>query len=291
VTVYLERSEKRRMLQERSSAFQQRLAFFSPSPMARLGMEAITFDPADPTRVLGIDLHQWSGDKVDWVKMKDAGIKFVLIKCKHGLRTEWNFHTLWDGAAKAGLLRGAWSWLYPSSVISAGTQARSTHTELAADPGEIKPFVDFEWTSFAGRPANPGTGDLWGWVKPYEDEFGIRPGIYTSYGFWNEVAANAPASVWGAYDLWVANYKTLAPTLPRAWTTWKFWQWTEAGDGVKYGVDPYSERAVDLNYWNGTVEDLLKYAGKEPPPVEPPVEDDPIVSITVKFKSGKEVTR
>ncbi|MCJ7520184.1 MAG: hypothetical protein MUO42_11020, partial [Anaerolineaceae bacterium] len=48
---------------------------------------------------------------------------------------------------------------------------------------------------------------------------------------------------------------------------WKFWQYTNQGDGLAYGAE---SKAIDLNWFNGTLDDLKKLAsgsgGTTPPP-------------------------
>ena len=48
------------------------------------------------------------------------------------------------------------------------------------------------------------------------------------------------------------------PYLPPGWTDWKFWQYSESGkvSGITGGVD--------LNWFQGTYDDLVSYAGQAP---------------------------
>jgi hypothetical protein len=78
----------------------------------------------------------------------------------------------------------------------------------------------------------------------------------------------------GEYPLWVATYPYVMspfarPYMPSPWTDWTIWQYTDKGDGKKYGVQA---KAVDLNYFKGTYNDLLAFLDKAPvtPPAPPP---------------------
>jgi hypothetical protein len=90
--------------------------------------------------------------------------------------------------------------------------------------------------------------------------------------------------------LWLANYKVSAPYLPKPWQKWTFWQWTEAGYGQDYGVNQYEERAVDLNYFNGSVEELAAFCNASVPSTPPPTEEQPMTlyryEVTPLFTSG-----
>jgi len=254
---------------------------------AGLGLP-IDYDEVDPSRVFGIDVHQYSG-VVNWEKAREAGVKFALIKATSGLLTANFFRQNWEGAAKAGILRGSWHWLFKSSDISAGSQARNVISVLKADPGELPMFCDFEWTKYNYKQSNPDTGDLWGLLKPYEDMTGRRPGIYSSPGYWGQYG-NMQA-VWDTYPLWIANYKVTKPTIPLPFKKYMFWQFSEMVEGADYGVSIYEERGVDGNYFGGTLQELYAIASQpDPTPVPVPVPtpaDDPIVEVQMTHLSGK----
>jgi len=62
---------------------------------------------------------------------------------------------------------------------------------------------------------------------------------------------------WAAdYELWVAHWRADAPLLPTPWGDWLFWQYDVA-------AVPFWPRRLDMNWFNGTVEEL---AGRFGPP-------------------------
>ena len=69
---------------------------------------------------------------------------------------------------------------------------------------------------------------------------------------------------WTDAPLWIAHYKDGEP---ETWgNPWKFWQYTSEGDGTEYGV---GSTHVDLNVFNGTVEELDAWLGlEEEPPID-----------------------
>ncbi len=55
------------------------------------------------------------------------------------------------------------------------------------------------------------------------------------------------------------------------WASWTFWQWTDKGDGLAFGME---SKGLDMNWFNGTEQELRKWAGVEPgPPPEPSLEE------------------
>jgi GH25 family lysozyme M1 (1,4-beta-N-acetylmuramidase) len=84
----------------------------------------------------------------------------------------------------------------------------------------------------------------------------IKPIIYTSRSKWAQVE---PRVYWPTYDLWAAHYTAnLEPLIPEGWLTWQFWQYTSSGDGPTYGAE---RAAIDLNWFNGDLDDLHEYIG------------------------------
>jgi GH25 family lysozyme M1 (1,4-beta-N-acetylmuramidase) len=135
------------------------------------------------------------------------------------------------------------------------------------DLGEIPLQVDYEWTYHNYRKANPRPEDLYGFMETWKRLTGQECIIYTSQGFWNEFGSKS--NYYAGKELWVANYKVDKPNIPSPFTKWLFWQFTENGNGELYGVNKYEERAVDLNYFNGTQAEFDKRFGLVKSPVEP----------------------
>jgi len=87
---------------------------------------------------------------------------------------------------------------------------------------------------------------------------GVRPLIYLSPAFAIEILKNAPAL--GQYRLWIAHATTAsAPLVPKPWTTWAFWQYSDIGK-----VPGISE-PVDADRFNGSLDDLKSLAVPAPP--------------------------
>jgi GH25 family lysozyme M1 (1,4-beta-N-acetylmuramidase) len=62
-------------------------------------------------------------------------------------------------------------------------------------------------------------------------------------------------------DLWIANYGVTNPTI-KGWKAWRFWQYTNKAHGRDYGVESAD---LDLDYFNGTEDELRIYANVTPP--------------------------
>jgi LysM repeat protein len=107
-------------------------------------------------------------------------------------------------------------------------------------------------------------------VKTYlervEEALEKKPIIYSGYYFLQDYLSEAGGGppLWAKdYPLWIAQYPNqyvpgMQPSLPRGWFKWTFWQYSEMGRVNGINAD------VDLNLFNGTLEELYKFAGAKP---------------------------
>jgi LysM repeat protein len=101
------------------------------------------------------------------------------------------------------------------------------------------------------------------WLDRVESVFGRKPIIYSGQFFLQDylsVQGGGPPAWARDYPLWLAQYPNVyvegsQPFLPRGWFKWTFWQYSDKGrvNGIN--------AAVDLDVFNGTLEELYKFAG------------------------------
>jgi lysozyme len=118
-------------------------------------------------------------------------------------------------------------------------------------------------------------GKVWNFLKAVEKATGKVPMIYSGYYYWKQWMT--PDTAWERYPFWLAWYaselyirfKTLGGTgAPPPWKNWTIWQYDGNGNGPLYGSQGLS---MDMNWFNGTVDDLARFANAPiVPPVTPP---------------------
>lgn len=91
--------------------------------------------------------------------------------------------------------------------------------------------------------------------------------IYSRVSYWDTYIEHRDG--WSVHDLWISRFNPLLSSpwsdgkyVPRDWRTYKFWQYTNKGDGLSYGTTP-SSLQIDLNKFNGTLDELYAYADWE----------------------------
>jgi GH25 family lysozyme M1 (1,4-beta-N-acetylmuramidase)/peptidoglycan hydrolase CwlO-like protein len=240
-------------------------------------------------RILGIDISRWqhSGNRlIDFVKMYDAGARFIFIKGTDS-------HPLGAGPAKywssidfpaareAGLLTG----IYHAALIPRGISADAAfgagqqQADLPIDhlnslgglvPGVLPIVLDIEsFSRPSGTSAAVVTNFSLGFVSRVKERTGKTAIIYSNLNF---ISSYLRSPDLANNPLWIANYSQTsnpASTPSRGCTrtvwsvsgcdkAWTFWQYTDRGDGQRYGIP---RGAIDLNVYAYGTSDLLAMAG------------------------------
>ncbi|MFZ5821104.1 MAG: GH25 family lysozyme [Chloroflexota bacterium] len=212
------------------------------------------------TFVPGIDVSYWEAG-IDWKKVRGDGIRFMFAKATEGEGyVDPTFDDNWLGAKSVGILRGAYHFFHPN--MNAVKQADKFIQVVKAmnDNGELPPVLDLEVTD--NQPSQAIIDRAKTWLDRVQQGLGKRPIIYSSPGFlkYSFVVPGGGPPLWANdYALWIANYGVSQPYLPKGWLKWIFWQHSETGK-VK-GINA----AVDLDWFNGTVDELYQFAGAQPP--------------------------
>lgn len=204
---------------------------------------------SDGDMVPGVDVSYWQ-DTIDWDAVAASGIQFAFIRVSDGTGfLDPEFETNWAAAREVGIVRGAYQFFRPGQDAIA--QADLLLEEMGALlPDDLPPVVDVEDSD--GESPETVAAQLGLWIDTVEAAIGRAPIIYTARYYWNdEVVTDDFAD----YPLWVANWGPACPNLPDAWSEWVFWQ--DSSTGSVPGI--YGN--VDTNWFNGSYDQLLEYAG------------------------------
>lgn len=235
--------------------------------------------------VPGIDVSYWNAG-IDWPKVRAAGQRYVFAKATEGdFYADPTFDDNWRGAKTAGLLRGAYHFF--RSNVDPKKQANKfiDYVKSMNDNGELPPVLDLETND--GQIKDKVIARAKTWLDLVEDAFNKKPIIYSGQYFlqdyFSEAGGGPPA--WAKdYPLWLAQYPNTyvegaQPTLPRGWFKWTFWQYSDKGrvNGIN--------AKVDLNVFNGDLEDLYTLGGAEIVTEKPKVPQKHTVAAGDSFES------
>ncbi len=198
------------------------------------------------TGISGIDVSYYQGD-IDWQSVKDAGTVFAFARATYGTtKVDPKFSTYWPAIKNVQLIRGAYHFYIASEdPVEQANLFLSTVGTLSS--GDLPPTLDLE--SGSGTSSSL-VSDVQTWLNIVEQKLGRTPIIYTGPSYWNDNMN----SDFGKYTLWVAEYGVSTPKSVNGWSNWTFWQHSESGS--MNGIDG----PVDLDYFNGSDNDLLAFA-------------------------------
>lgn len=195
-------------------------------------------------KVHGIDLSHYQGE-VDWKMMQKTQqtqfpLHFVFVKATEGGDfSDKNFKANFDSARVNGFIRGAYHFYNPKTDPE--KQADFFINSVKLERGDLPPVLDIEKKS---KNMKQLRADLKLWLQRVEAHYGVKPIIYTSYKFKSRYLND---SVFNSYPYWIAHYYVDSVKYEGEW---KFWQYHDAG------MIPGIDKQVDLNVFNGTLQQL-----------------------------------
>ncbi len=211
--------------------------------------------------VPGIDVSYWNAG-IDWPQVRATGQRFIFAKATEGdSYADPTFGDNWRGAKSAGLLRGAYHFFRCNVDPKKQASKFIDYVKSMNDNGELPPILDLETND--GQTKDKVIARVKTWLDQVEAAFGRKPIIYSRPIFlqdhFSELGGGPPS--WAKdYPFWVAYYPNVyvegsQPVLPRGWFQWNFWQYSQTGhiNGI--------HAKVDLNVFNGSLDDLYKFAG------------------------------
>lgn len=195
--------------------------------------------------VHGIDISHYQGtinwDRLVHNKETKFPIHFIFLKATeggdHGDNT---FSQNFGQARRFGFIRGAYHYFIPTT--DAHKQADFFIRTVQLAKGDLPPVLDVETT---GRKSPQELKvAVKTWLDRIESHYGVKPILYTSYKFKERYLSD---SIFNTYPYWIAHYYVDSV---RYEGKWHFWQHTDVG------TVPGIEKEVDLNVFNGTLEEL-----------------------------------
>jgi len=172
--------------------------------------------------VQGIDISKYQGD-IDWARARKDGIRFAYLKVSEGGdRVDDRFYDNWAGAAAAGILRGAYHFMYWCRTAS--EQAVWFAQAVPQDASQLPPVLDLEWnnespTCSKHLPRDEALPEIRKMLEIMEYRTGKRPVIYTDITFHRDVLEGE----FEGYDFWLRSVSAEPHERysDRKWTFWR----------------------------------------------------------------------
>jgi GH25 family lysozyme M1 (1,4-beta-N-acetylmuramidase) len=186
--------------------------------------------------LLGLDVSGNQGD-VNWSAAKREGVRFAYIKATEGTYyINPNFAEQYDGAYKAGIIRGAYAFGIPdySSGASQANFLVDHGGAWSADGKTLPAVLDIEYDPYSSNECYWfSQSSMRSWISSFVSQYHARtsrwPVIYSTTDWWSTCTGNW-AGPSGNDPLWIARYGTSSPGgLPAGYPTYTFWQYASSG--------------------------------------------------------------
>lgn len=188
---------------------------------------------------IGLDVSKWQG-KIDYEKVKDAGVEFVFIKLggSNGIEGDYyldpKFKDNIEGFTKVGIPVGVYFYSYANSVLKAKKDAEWVIEQLKGYKIDLPIAYDWEnWSSYNKfkMSFNTLTRSAEMFIKTVENN-GYQGILYSSKNYLEKIWLKGDYPVWLAHYTSKTNYQG----------DYDFWQMTSSG--VINGI---TENTVDIN--------------------------------------------
>jgi len=237
-------------------------------------------------RVLGTDTSHWTGS-INFDTMYNAGAKFWITKATDANKLtgyqfeDYKFMEFSRAAFEHDkILTGCYHWLQLS--VDPKVAADFYLERYKRFYFDFPPVLDFEehqaidtgrFSDYAWRAQV--------WLDHVAQKTGRKPIIYTAKWFMDYFKLEQ-VSWMIEYPLWVADYTWTSNTLgyptrmPKPWSKQAMWQFSADGNkrGAEFGTGAID---IDLNWFDGSYNNLIDFIGgeiiPEPPPVIPPIQE------------------
>jgi len=215
---------------------------------------------------IGIDVYHGDGT-VDWRAVAGAGWAFALAKSSEGMTvTDSAFAANWAGMKAAKLLRGAYHFGRPDRGSDGRVETNATAQAErffglvgALGYGDLPPVLDLETAPTSLTPT-----DVVNWTRAFlvraKALFQRTPILYVGK-YWRTDLGDPVFPEAAECPLWTARYSAEEPILPRQWSRWTIWQYSDGTDGPATVPVPGLSSPPDQNIFNGTLDDLRELAG------------------------------
>jgi len=188
---------------------------------------------------IGLDVSKWQG-KINYEKVKDAGVEFVFIKLggSNGIEGDYyldpKFKDNIEGFTKVGIPVGVYFYSYANSVDKARKDAEWVIEQLKGYKIDLPVAYDWEnWSSYNKfkMSFNTLTRSAETFIKTVENN-GYQGILYSSKNYLEKIWLKGDYPVWLAHYTSKTNYQG----------DYDFWQMTSSG--VINGI---TENTVDIN--------------------------------------------
>lgn len=183
----------------------------------------------------GIDVSTYQG-KIDWEKVKKAGIKYAILRCGYGSdiksQDDTRFKRNADECTRLGIPFGVYLYSYATSVSMAKSEAEHVIRLLKGYKLDYPVYLDLEDNGTTAKCSNKVIADITEAFCETVKKAGYYPAVYSNTSWFNTKLTDKR---FNNYDKWVAQYYSVCEYKGNH----AIWQYSSSGkvDGISGNVD------------------------------------------------------
>ncbi|MFC4003204.1 lysozyme [Prauserella oleivorans] len=218
---------------------------------------------ADTTQVPGIDVSGHQGN-VDWRAAWASGARFAYVKATEGTgyRNPY-FAQQYNGSYEVGMIRGAYHFARPD--ISGGAAQADYFVAHGGgwtpDGKTLPPMLDIEYNPYGPTCYGLSRSAMVDWIRSFSRQVHAKTGrwpmLYTTTDWWRTCTGDSP-EFGETHPLFIARYADNPGPLPSGWRYYTMWQYSDSG-----------RMPGDQDTFNGSIEQLIRFATGDTPPRAP----------------------
>lgn len=227
------------------------------------GNEHFTREHPNEHVIHGIDVSKYQG-RIDWEAVRSAGVKFAYIKATEGANhMDSRFAENWEGAAAAGVPRGAYHFVY--WCRSWREEMEWFKRNVPVDPNALPPVLDVEATPTSKTCKRTlyreeAVAEMRAMLREMERHYGKKPIIYSTVDFYQAILDPSELT---EYPIWVRSTK-YEPRVKYPGRKWTFWQYQSDAriPGIRGNVDRNAFRGSHAD-WARFVDNGVQEVARE----------------------------
>lgn len=194
---------------------------------------------------MGIDISEWQGS-IDWEKVKDSGVKFVMIRLGYGKGRYGNkncsmdkrFKEYVEGAGEVGIPIGIYFYSYAVTPKQAQEEAEFTIGKLDGIPVSFPVAYDIEDPYIISKTTTETRTEMTKTFMDTVEAAGYYPVYYCNQNWYNNYLDSEALD---DYDFWYARYTYVEPSQ----SEYPFTMWQASSTQKMNGI---TENTVDVNF-------------------------------------------
>ena len=186
----------------------------------------------------GIDVSRHNG-KINWPKVKAAGIDYVIIRCGYGTNKKRYDDSKWEynvtQCEKYGIPYGVYIYSYANTTKRVKSEIAHTKRLLKGHHPQYPVYYDLEDRVVRKKGKTFITNSALKFCKAIK-KAGYTPGVYASRSWWNSYLSSSSMD---KYEKWIAEWRNTGTIYSKPYGMWQ--------SSSRYQVSGISGR-VDLDF-------------------------------------------